>query len=368
MSAGPILEVGRAGGGSTLVLLGASGSRPVVSIDRAPVHAAIADRVFARPEVSRRLKLYRQSSREPIGESEFGMMFVDGDHSYDGVCHDIATFWNALKSFDGKPSLAAFHDAADNPISYVESVRRACLELIAEPGAAHVVEDWGSMLVLEKTGNIDPERWYAKEDDRFWSSYADRQHSILRSNPARGQLGTREPPKLAAANLLGEENIEDPCWEKRGLVIERVTRFGADNPLRLLREIGETGEHRIAKTVALDCAGFCFSVFLRPHHIAGLRISVLDPRTGELAHAHFDLADQPRIGETFARSGVEIADARFSYRNGYFRCDLGLRVSEPIAAATFAINALSSTGPSTIYAGSRKRGFFMNLSNVREIL
>ena len=89
MSGGPILEVGRAAGGSTLLLLGASENRPVVSIDRAPFHAFIAEEVFQRPDVAARLKLYVQTSREPIAENEFGMIFIDADHSYEGICHDI---------------------------------------------------------------------------------------------------------------------------------------------------------------------------------------------------------------------------------------------------------------------------------------
>ena len=89
-TAGPILEVGRAAGGSTIVILGASGDRTVVSIDRAPTQPEMTKAVFSRPDVQSRLKLYNQSSREEIAEREFGMMFIDGDHSYEGVCHDIA--------------------------------------------------------------------------------------------------------------------------------------------------------------------------------------------------------------------------------------------------------------------------------------
>jgi hypothetical protein len=369
MSGGPILELGRAAGGSTLVLLGASGSRPVISIDRAPFHSFIAQRVFERPDVGRRLRLYRQSSREAIAESEFGMLFVDADHSYDGVCHDIATFWNKLKPHSGKPPLAAFHDAADNPISYVESVRRACLELLAEPGAARIVEDWGSMLVIEKTGDIAPERWYAKEDSAFWADYADDGHLARALKITNARLnGLDEPLRLGAINLLGEENIEDSSWMKQEFTVEPVMKFGADNPLRLLRETRGTGEHRIAKTVALDRSQFCFSVFLRPYRAGALRLSVTQPGLGELGHADFHFGDQPRVGATAVKVGATIAEAGFSYRNGYFRCDFGLRLAAPAAAATFGIHGLDGAGQGATYAGNRDRGFFINLSSVREIL
>jgi hypothetical protein len=368
MSGGPILELGRAAGGSTLVLLGASGSRTVISIDRAPAHSFIAQRVFERPDVEGRLKLYRQSTREAIGESEFGMMFVDGDHSYDGVCHDIATFWNKLKSCDGKPPFAAFHDAADNPISYVEPVRRACLELLAEPGAARIVEDWGSMLVVEKTGDIDSDRWYAKEDSRFWTQYGDQGHPTVAPKITNARLsGLEAPRQWGAVNLLGEENVEDPSWIKQGLTVEPVKGFGADNPLRLLRETRGTSEHRIAKTVTLDCAQFCFSVFLRPCRAGALRLSVNRPGSGELGHVDFRLGAQPGVGATAVEAGGTIANAGFSYRNGYFHCEFGLRLAAPLEAATFGIYVLDATQQTGAYAGSRDRGFFMNLSSVREI-
>lgn len=367
-SRGPILEVGRAAGGSTLILLGASGERPVVSIDRAPYHAEIADYVFRRPDVRSRLKLYVQTSREPIAESAFGMMFIDADHSYEGVCHDIATFWPLLKSFDGKPPLAAFHDAADNPITYVEPVKHACEELLAEPGAARVVESWGSMLVIEKTGNIDQDKWFAKEHLAFWEQFADRGHPVLRPQIVRAHLYRARPAlRLGEANLLGDANVDDPSWIKRGMTVEHL-QLNEDNPLRRLRETQEKSEHGIEKSVPLNISRLNFSVFLRPDRLDTVRLSILDRDRSPLAQVDFAFGDGGGIRQNVAASGVQIVDGAFLYRNGYFGCDLAIALPHPLASATFAVNALDRSGEKAIYPGDGQRGLFINLWSVREIL
>jgi hypothetical protein len=366
MSAGPILEIGRELGGSTLVLLGASDDRWVVSIDSAPRHDVLADMIFQRPDVAARLKLYEQSSRESIAETEFGMIFIDGDHSYPGICHDIGLYWNSLRSFDGKPPIAAFHDAADNPITYVEPVKRACEELLAEPGVARVVESWGSMLVLEKTADINPDRWYAKDHPEFWQS-ASPEGSTLRPVVIRGGLRADRPAiKTATTNLLGTGYVDSDDWVKRGLGIERLP-LSPENPLRLLRELPESSEHGIERSVALDLSRFSFSAFLRPHQLEIIRLSVMDGNRTPIAYVDFRLSDNSRVEQTFANDQIEIADAGFLFQNGYFCCRLAIVLPTPIPVATFAINAADTMGK-TSYQGDSRRGFFLNLSSVREIL
>ena len=367
MSGGPILEVGRAAGGSTLILLGASGERQVISIDRAPFHAFIAEQAFARPDVARRLKLYVQTSREPIAEREFGMLFIDADHSYEGICHDIGAFWNSLKSFDGKPALAAFHDAADNPVTYVEPVKQACEELLAEPGVARIVESWGSMLILEKIGDINQNRWFTKEHFAFWEQFADKGHPVLRPGVLSGRIrAERAAPRLGAVNLLGDENVEHESWIKHGVDIGRL-QLNEDNPVRLVRESSEGGEHGVEKTAALGLSRFNFSVYLRPHRLDTIRLSILDSTRAPLAQADFELRNSSKIGKTSAKEGVEISQANFLYRNGYFGCDLAVELRQPLPSAIFVISVLGPNGKATTYQGDGKRGFFMNLSSVRQI-
>jgi hypothetical protein len=369
-SSGPVLEVGRAAGGSTTLLLAATANRKLISIDRSPCHHPIVEHIFNRPDVLRRLILHNQTSRESIPESEFGMLFIDADHSYEGVSHDIAMFWNQLKPFDGKSALAVFHDAADNPIAYVPQVRMAVSELLAERGIARVVESWGSMLVLEKLHDLDQDRWFAKQNTDFWKKFSTSAYPILKPITMRGSLGpTRSPMRVGPINLLGDENIDGPSWIKQGVAIEMVQLdTGADNPMRLVREISETERHGIEKFIPLDRAAFSFSVFLRPHRLDVIRMSIHDKERTPLASVDFELGNASRIIGSFTKNDVRILDASFAYRNGYFTCTLSIALPTAISSAFFAINSLSPDRASDHYAGDNNRGFFMNLSSVREII
>jgi Methyltransferase domain len=365
-TAGPILEVGRAAGGSTIAILGASGDRTVVSIDRAPTQPEMTKAVFSRPDVQSRLKLYNQSSREEIAEQEFGMMFIDGDHSYEGVCHDIATFWNCLKSIDGKAPIAVFHDAADNPIGYVPAVKRACDELIGEGRTARVVESWGSMLAVEKLGDLDQDRWYAKEDRGFWKRYAGPGYPVLSPRTIRSApKSTVTARAKGLVNLLGEENLDDPSWIKVGADLD-IVFLEADNPVRFVRETPTVGEHKVEKTVTLGLSSFAVTVFLRPVRRKLLRLSVRTAAGASLAEADFALVDDCRIERQHAVDGARIVDCAFLYGNGFFRCDLSIETSKPLLSAVIAVAALDESG-SPRYQGSPDCGFMMNLASVREL-
>jgi hypothetical protein len=372
MSGGPILEVGRGLGGSTSLLLGASAERPVVSIDdrEATNHSSIANHIFQRADVAKRLKLYRQTSREPIAEQEFGMLFIDADHSYEGVCHDIGMFWNSLKSFEGKPALAAFHDAAENPISYVESVKQACDELLAESGVARVVDRWGSMLLVEKLRDIDPDAWFRKELSGFWEQYTSTEYPLLKPSVRQGQLHSSRPALvLGEKNSLGGQNIDGDSWIHRGVRIERAPGawLTADNALRLVRETSESGEHGIERSVALGLSRFNFTAFMRPHHLRHLRLS-LTGTGGELAHADFDLNAESRIENVTSGMDVEVLDASFDYRNGCFMCSLAIALTVPTAEVTVAVRSLDASGREASFVGNPDRGFFVNLLSLREVL
>lgn len=368
MSGGPILEVGRAAGGSTIVLLGASGARPVVSIDRAPFHAFIAEDVFQRPDVASRLKLYVQTSREPIAETEFGMVFIDADHSYEGICHDIGMFWNQLKSFDGRPPLAAFHDGADNPITFVEPVKAACDELLAEAGVARVVESWGSMLVLEKTGDIDPKKWFTKEHFAFWERFATPQFPVLKPMVLDGRLRPGTPTiKTAAANLLGDENIEHESWIKKGMTVGRL-QLNEDSPVRFIRETKNASEHGIEKSVTLNVSQFKAAFYLRPYQLETVRLSLLSEDRRVLASVDFNLGTAAHVLGSEAAPGVELIDAAFAYRNGYYGCDLAVRLARPAGTVIFAVTLLTQSEKSLVPQRDGERGFFANLSSIREIV
>ena len=365
-SSGPILEIGRAAGGSTVAILGASGDRSVVSIDRDPQHNWIVDTVFSRPDVSRRLKLYTQSSREIIPETEFGMMFIDGDHSYEGICHDIASFWNCLKSFDNKPALAVFHDAAENPISYVEPVRQACQELVADSRVARVVETWGSMLAVEKVGDISPEHWYAKEDQSFWTQFSDNRRPQLSPKRLRWRLKKSEYPRKGPTNLFGSDNLDNDFWIKTGVTLKRELDMNADNPARHVREIPEMGVHCLARSAPLNLRRFGFTIFIRPLTSMPLRMSISDSEGKRLSQADFHFKNQSEILNPKSAENVEIIDAGLLYGNGFFRCELSIDAQRTIPTASFAIQTL---GPDEqeLFMGDPSNSFFVNLASVREI-
>ncbi|GAB4162355.1 MAG: hypothetical protein Tsb009_39360 [Planctomycetaceae bacterium] len=110
-TSGPILEIGRYQAGSTALLCAASAGREVVSIDLDPCHDPAADEFLRRPEIREHVELLTGDSRVPLVGREFGMLFIDGDHSYEGVTADISAHWPAAVAMNGRPPLVAFHDA-----------------------------------------------------------------------------------------------------------------------------------------------------------------------------------------------------------------------------------------------------------------
>jgi predicted O-methyltransferase YrrM len=149
---GTILEIGRCQGGSTVLLMAAAHGRRVVSVDWAPIHHPVCQAIFdaAAPGL---LDLRVADSRAAIPET-FGLLFIDGDHTYEGVAADTKTHWPAL----AMGGLAAYHDAVPGPgrahmgkDAHFPGVNRLCGEIV-EAGLAKEVEWAGSLLVLEKTG------------------------------------------------------------------------------------------------------------------------------------------------------------------------------------------------------------------------
>jgi predicted O-methyltransferase YrrM len=184
-TSGDILEIGRNQGGSTALLAAASIDRAVYSIDiRDRTHPAVRD-LLERPHIKGRVRLLLADSRQALPEQTFGLLFIDGDHSFEGVLADTIAHWNALRSAGTFPALAAFHDAIPNENfrwrdshrkvhrlltraknrlrkkkksviarDFEEGVYRVCHKLIelgcAEPWAAAA----GSMFVLKKLRDL----------------------------------------------------------------------------------------------------------------------------------------------------------------------------------------------------------------------
>lgn len=157
---GPILEIGRRHGGSTLLILAASdSSREVLSVDFDPDHHPLIEEWFAKPEFSTRLRLSTENSVSFVTE-RLGLIFVDGDHSFEGVSADVKTHWPQLSTIDNCPGLAVFHDAVPNPgldycgeINYCPGVTNICDRLV-QAGCGKLLTKAGSTLVLEKISEL----------------------------------------------------------------------------------------------------------------------------------------------------------------------------------------------------------------------
>ncbi|MFL6582939.1 MAG: class I SAM-dependent methyltransferase [Chthoniobacterales bacterium] len=190
-TSGAILEIGRNHAGSTALLVAASAHREVYSIDIRPKHHPACEEFLERPENKTRLHLLVSDSRQPLANVTFDLLFIDGDHSFEGVLADVIAHWAELRGTAEAPALAAFHDALPNnnfrwreehrrfnrwwtrmknrfrtrqkdemARDYERGVYRVCSQLIVDGIAA----EWGragSMWVLRKLGEL-PEDFRAR--------------------------------------------------------------------------------------------------------------------------------------------------------------------------------------------------------------
>jgi len=186
-TSGNILEIGRNLAGSTVLLAAAAGpSRKIYSIDNRSNEERACKDYLARPENNRRVHLLVADSRAPLPNLRFGFLFVDGDHTFEGVLADVLAHWNAVQSVGQQAALIAFHDALPNDNfkwrdadrrwkrfwirlknkfrsqkkpeiapAYEPGVLKVCDELIRQRLAAR----WGSagsMLVMRKLADLPP--------------------------------------------------------------------------------------------------------------------------------------------------------------------------------------------------------------------
>lgn len=362
---GPILEVGRAAGGSTLILLAASSNRQVISIDRGPFHAWCSDLVFNREDVKNRLKLYIQSSRAKIQETEFGLIFIDADHSYEGVCHDIATFWNSLKTIDGVRPLMAFHDGAANPITYVEPVHRACEELLSDPSIARKVESWGSMLIIEKISDLNQDEWYRKQHREFWAQFNYDSFTVydpknLISSLTLESVGTSSNTE----NISSGENFDSDRWNTCNLEQEKLP-LNVDNPVRLFRESSVIGEHKIYNDIMLLNGKIIFTIFIRPLGIDIVYISLSQDHKTTL-YVEFNLNSNEILNHRNENAFVDLLAVESIFQSGYFRISITFSQNCSAECVRFSIGCKNNLHEIS-YLGNKRRGIFFNLATLSYI-
>ena len=137
-----ILEIGRYWGGSTVLLaLATHGSNvKVVSVDVVEgCHDPDVDDWLNDYEEKERIDI-RVDNSWAMENMPLSLLFVDGDHSYEGVKKDFIHHWNYLNG----PCLA--HDYTDPT---TPGVTKFINEWI-EDGYAAVIEQVGTMVVLRK--------------------------------------------------------------------------------------------------------------------------------------------------------------------------------------------------------------------------
>src|SRR5256885_4189231 len=184
-TSGNILEIGRNLAGSTVLLAAAAGSdREIYSIDNRSNEDRACKDYLANAANKGRVHLLVADSRVPLPNLRFGFLFIDGDHTFEGVLADVATHWNALQLLGEYPAVVAFHDAlpndnfkwrdADRKLkrlwirvknkfrrrqkpevapAYEPGILKVCDELIRQ-GLAAKWRSAGSMLVMKKLGDL----------------------------------------------------------------------------------------------------------------------------------------------------------------------------------------------------------------------
>ncbi len=183
-TSGNILEIGRNFAGSTVLLAAAAPDREIYSIDNRSNEDLACKDYLARDENKGRVHLLVDDSGKPLSNLRFGFLFIDGDHTFEGVLADVIAHWNSAEPSNGKPALVAFHDALPNENfkwrdaerrlnrfltrlknkfrkrqkpeiapDYEPGVLRVCEELMRQ-GLAIKWRSAGSMLVLRKQGAL----------------------------------------------------------------------------------------------------------------------------------------------------------------------------------------------------------------------
>lgn len=118
-----VLEIGAAYGYSTVVL-GLAGAEEVYSVDPHETHASLPEltanvkrfglegRVMVCIGTSQAAReLRNEKGRRVIPERYFGMVFIDGDHTREGVRHDLLWARRLVKPFG---SVIACHDYGES--------------------------------------------------------------------------------------------------------------------------------------------------------------------------------------------------------------------------------------------------------------
>jgi predicted O-methyltransferase YrrM len=148
-----MLEIGTEKGGTFFLLARAAAPDALILSLDLPATAPSAYpawreelyRNFARER--QRIEIVRADSHAPatlekvlslLGNRKLDLLFIDGDHSYDGVKKDFEMY----STFMAPEGIIAFHDIVDGPESYVGGVPKFWRELKLIRPHFEIVNDW----------------------------------------------------------------------------------------------------------------------------------------------------------------------------------------------------------------------------------
>lgn len=127
-----ILEVGRFNGGSAFLMACANPDVPIYSIDIAPQDDQLLTRMFETHGIGKNVRLIVGDSQHTKYQDveDFDLLFIDGDHSYDGCKADLNNWFSQL----AVGGYVVFHD------SYLGSpVQDVVLDFVANQQGIEIV-------------------------------------------------------------------------------------------------------------------------------------------------------------------------------------------------------------------------------------
>jgi hypothetical protein len=362
-SAGPILEIGRAAGGSTILILGASNNRKVISIDSSSFESNYTSQIFNRPDVQDRLTLYNQTSRDEINEKEFGAIFFDGDHSYEGICVDIGNFWNKLKSYSGKPAYAIFHDGHENQITFVETVKHAVDELLQEK-AAKKIENWGSLVVLEKLKDIDQNIWFKKTHVAYWETNFDLKNHLI--NPIKIKTRLFESKNQFEYHLnndnnkVGKANVDHDFWLKKNVRFISNLKLNSDNPYRLFQIISGYSDAFLTRSFVFPKEGKLL-IIVKPFNIEVLTVEISNNEQ-KISILKFEISflhNSIKLVDT-KKDQIKIFNIISTYKCSFYEIEIFYKAND-------IYNYNLTLAFKKAFNENKRCGVFTNLINLRKI-
>lgn len=143
------IEIGRAAGGSTILILSAflEGKGFLISLDNKPTNDILLTERLSKLKLLPLVHLVKMDSRFYTTKMEFNFAFIDGDHSYEATKRDYEKFGSKVKP----GGYIIFHDMGQSRPNAEFDKRLFPLyrELIKDK-SIEVLDEQGSIVVFKK--------------------------------------------------------------------------------------------------------------------------------------------------------------------------------------------------------------------------